>query len=120
MTQHWWRGRRTANAHGPILLSDMENDFDECGDFTCSVVPAHFGRAAFRCFRFFFRSQSRLAVGSMRSREKPLRHTIYHLGRAPPRQSCLFQVFKALPRIFAKRGATFSLTTNQIKPGARI
>src|SRR5436190_2303685 len=50
-------GRKTSAAPGPASQIVTANVSDGCGDFTCSVARAHFGRAVCRCFRFFFRKK---------------------------------------------------------------
>src|SRR6266480_2734760 len=67
-------GRKTSAAPGPASQIVTANVSDGCGDFTCSVAQAYFGRAVCRCFRFSFPKKISPLRAESATRDKPCRH----------------------------------------------
>jgi hypothetical protein len=74
-TRHCSPGRKTSAAPGLASQIATANGSGACGDFTCSVARAHFGRAVYRCIRFSFPKKlpPLRVVSAIRDRPRPHR-----------------------------------------------
>jgi cyclopropane-fatty-acyl-phospholipid synthase len=70
-TRHCSPGRKTSAAPGLALQIATANVSGECGDFTCSVARAHFGRAVYRSIRFSFRRKLPALGMTSATRDRP-------------------------------------------------
>src|SRR5881392_2413967 len=84
MTKRCSRGKKTSAAPGRVLLNVTANVSGGCGDFICSVVPAHSEHAACTPSRCSFRKTSLETMSATRERRSP--HCTLTLGIAPSRR----------------------------------